>query len=144
MNPISTIIDQASEKAGGVRALARALDWNPGSIMKAKAGEKISPYRAAQLADFLGVDPEAAVVAALIDTSKSDAETAFWPKYAQEARLRRVAIAVDTYRFLEERWASRKEPPSIELRLKAFEKAMEEALSAGSLSSEAEPLSKAG
>ncbi len=77
-------LDRAVEKAGGVRALCRDLDWHHGSVMRIKAGERLSPYRAAQIAAYLGESPLCLLLEALTDGSKSTAEAKYWASFPAE------------------------------------------------------------
>lgn len=110
------LIEQAIAKAGGVRPLARELpSWDAASIVKARNDSKLSPFRAAQLANYLGEDEAAAMFFALLDTAKSDDESRFWSSFPPrlfEARDREVAnIAGHLLEKLAEEWAKRSEPP---------------------------------
>lgn len=81
MIEVNSLIDEAARKAGGLRALARALDWTYGSVQNVKSGEKISPYRAAQLAEYVFGDDtyvQWAIVGALLQGAKSHGESEFW------------------------------------------------------------------
>jgi hypothetical protein len=81
MIEVNSLINEATRKAGSLRALARALDWTYGSIQNVKAGEKISPYRAAQLAEYVFGDDtyvQWAVIGALLQMAKSHGEADFW------------------------------------------------------------------
>ncbi|MBB87294.1 MAG: hypothetical protein CMP06_08355 [Xanthomonadales bacterium] len=78
---IRQYVERSIEKAGGVRALSRTLEWDPASIVKARDDAKLSPYRAARLAAYLEEDVMQAVCAALMDTSKSNAEARYWKEF---------------------------------------------------------------
>lgn len=79
---LSSLLDRAIEKSGGVRALERAIGWNIGSMGKVRSGtERLSAYRAAQLADLVGDDPTTAVFAALEAGSKSEPEKNYWQRF---------------------------------------------------------------
>lgn len=72
------MIDLASEKAGGVTALSRALGWNLRALLRVRAGERISPYRAAKLAEYLGNPPALGIAVALEEQSKTEGEREYW------------------------------------------------------------------
>lgn len=83
-------IERAIEKAGGLRALGRLLDWNSGSLMRVLGGEKISPYRAGQVADYLELgrsERDQAILEALHAMSKTDAEGAYWRAVQDQAQI---------------------------------------------------------
>lgn len=72
------MIDLAIEKAGGVRALGAALGWAHTGILRVRAGERISPYRAARLSEYLGNPPQLGIAVALEEQSKTEAEREYW------------------------------------------------------------------
>lgn len=72
------LIDLASEKAGGVTALSRALGWNLRALLRVKAGERISPYRAARLMEFIEQPPGLGIAAALEGQARTDEEREYW------------------------------------------------------------------
>lgn len=79
---LNGLLDKAIENAGGVRALSRSLSWPHGAMCRVKSGkEKISPFRAAQLADFMNEETDKAVLAALVAGSQSDLEKRYWQNY---------------------------------------------------------------
>lgn len=71
-------LETAIELAGSVRALGRALNWSYSNLLRVRAGEKICPFRAGQVARFLGQPAVTGIALALMNASKSDAERAFW------------------------------------------------------------------
>lgn len=56
--------------------------------MNVKNGEKISPYRAAQLSMYLGFSEDWAIYGALYNLAKSAPERAFWRKKWEQAYAR--------------------------------------------------------
>lgn len=73
------LLEEAISQTGGVRALARLIGWDIGSMGKVRAGkERISPYRAAQVAEVLEIDPRLGAFLALKAGAKSDSEREFW------------------------------------------------------------------
>lgn len=52
--------------------------------MRIKAGERLSPYRAAQIAAYLGESPLCLLLEALTDGSKSTAEAKYWASFPAE------------------------------------------------------------
>lgn len=73
------LISIAESNAGGVRAFAREVGWCVGSMGRVKAGkERISPFRAAITARYVGLDEKLTVARALRDGAKSTGETEYW------------------------------------------------------------------
>lgn len=138
---VAAILDAAAAAAGGVRALSRELDWNPGSMMKARSSQKLSAYRTAQLSRYTGQNHLAAIVDSLADGAKSESEAEYWRQYlpalAEEvADLSRAVLAA-----LQEDWAKYPSPPSENLQRTEFSVALRRALTkrwSGGLSSAAE------
>ena len=83
------LLDKALIKVGGPSELARQIRWNKGSIAgitKKDSKQKVPPYRAAQLADLLGVDRVAAYLGALEEHAKTEHEKAFWREQIEERK----------------------------------------------------------
>ncbi len=74
----SELIDEATKKAGSLQALADALSWAHSSILRSRRENVVSPYRAAQLFEFVGEPPMLGVMMALECASKTPAEKDFW------------------------------------------------------------------
>lgn len=74
----SDVINIAIEKAGSLKALSKALSWPHSNILRCKRDGTISPYRAGQLAQYVGDDIVPAVISALLHGSWSDHERSFW------------------------------------------------------------------
>ena len=81
------LLRMAIDKANGVRALGRMLQWHPGAIMNVKNGEKISPYRAVQLAQLVNVPPLDALLSALENAGRTEHERQHWRSFALQLRL---------------------------------------------------------
>lgn len=109
---IRDLVERSIEKAGGVRALSRALDWDAASIVKARDDSKLSPYRAARLASFLDDDVMRAVLAALSDTSKSEAEASYWIDFPSVLAAQSSSILMDALVELERRLSAMKHKPN--------------------------------
>ena len=125
---VDAILDTAAAAAGGVRALSRELDWNPGSMMKARSTQKLSAYRTAQLSRFTGQNHLAAIIDSLADGARSESEVQYWHQYlpalAEEvAELSRAVLAA-----LQEDWAKYPSPPSEKLQRTEFSAALRRAL----------------
>lgn len=83
-------LEVAVERAGGIRALGRTLGWDPSAIVRILGGEKISAYRAGQVADYLELgrsERDKAILEALRAMSKTDAETVYWATLQDEGKL---------------------------------------------------------
>ena len=75
------LLEEAISKAGGVRALAREIGWDIGSMGRVRAGrERLSAYRAAQVVEHLGMAPQLGSFLALRAGAKSAAEREYWDK----------------------------------------------------------------
>lgn len=99
---LKTALEAAIDKAGGIRALARELDWHHPNISAIRDGDRISPFRAAQLAGYMDLGRAAedeAMYSALSDLAKADAERDFWLQRKLEAQLRHTArqLAIDSW-----------------------------------------------
>lgn len=87
---VKATIERAVEKAGGLRALGRALDWKPAALHRVIGGERISPFRAAQLADYLDCSAQErdfAIRESLHAMAKTETEAAYWASLRDEAYL---------------------------------------------------------
>lgn len=85
---LAGILQRAIEAAGGVRALGRKLDWDPATISRAAAGsERLSAYRASQLATVTGANEVAAIYAALEHIARTEAESAHWRNQFREVLI---------------------------------------------------------
>lgn len=74
MNQLQAL-EEAIEKAGGLRALSRLLDWPAPNITDTRKGKRaLPPYRAAQLAGVIGIDPKTAYLEALKAGASSEGE----------------------------------------------------------------------
>lgn len=82
---VRALIEEASTAAGGLRSLALELEWNPGSIIKARTTQKLSPYRSAQIAELLGTDPDISIFQTLRDGSKTESERKYWCRRLERA-----------------------------------------------------------
>lgn len=83
---VKQVIDRAVIKVGTLSELARVLKWDKGTISGIKKSGKLSPYRAAQLAELLGTDVVAAYLEAHIELSLTDHERAFWQNQLEQRR----------------------------------------------------------
>lgn len=122
---IRDLVERSIEKAGGVRALSRALDWDAASIVKARDDSKLSPYRAARLAHFLGDDVMQAVLAALADTSKSEAEARYWSDMPAAMGSAVGEVAADALVQLTARWEEIGEIPPTEIQAEMLREFLE-------------------
>lgn len=84
---LDILLRMAVEKATGVRALGRMLQWHPGAIMNVKNGEKMSPYRAVQLAQLVDVPPLDALLTALENAARTEHERQHWRSFALRLRI---------------------------------------------------------
>ena len=83
------LLEKALIKVGGPSELARQMKWHKGSIARITKRDSIltvPPYRAAQLADLLGIDRVAAYLGALEEQSQTDHERAFWEDQIKERK----------------------------------------------------------
>ena len=81
---VHAMLAEAVIRAGGARALGRQLDWSVGAMGRVRSGkEKISPFRAARLCEYLGLEPRLGAVAALRSGAKSEAERLYWDQLFQ-------------------------------------------------------------
>jgi hypothetical protein len=125
---VDATLDAAAAAVGGIRALSRELEWDPGSIIKARSTQKLSPYRTAQLSRFTGQNHLAAIIDSLADGAKSESEVQYWQQYlpalAEEvAELSRAVLTA-----LQEDWAKYPSPPSEKLQRTEFSAALRRAL----------------
>lgn len=96
-------VELAIAKAGGIRPLCRILDWNPGSLMRVLGGERISPYRAGQVADYLELSPaeqENEILEALSLMSRTEVEAEYWRARQDQVRLRERARQLALHAWL--------------------------------------------
>lgn len=77
------LIDEAVHQAGSLVDLARALSWPHSNILRSRREKSLSPYRAAQLAEFVGYNPRLGAMMALREGAKTDAERSYWDKLFQ-------------------------------------------------------------
>lgn len=125
---VDATLDAAAAAVGGIRALSRELEWDPGSIIKARSTQKLSPYRTAQLSRFTGQNHLAAIIDSLADGAKSESEVQYWQQYlpalAEEvAELSRAVLTA-----LQEDWAKYPSPPPEKLQRTEFSVALRRAL----------------
>jgi hypothetical protein len=75
MDTVQTLIDKGSEKCGGLRRLADAIDENPSYLSNARNGKcKLSPGVAARVADVAGLDARVVALQALVSQEKDHAK----------------------------------------------------------------------
>ena len=122
---VRQLIEEATANAGGLRSLARALDWHAGAITKIRSDEKLSPYRAAQIADLTGRDPVGAVIASLADGSKSDGESKYWSDMPAAMASAVGEVAADALRQLGARWEEIGEIPPLEIQAEMLREFLE-------------------
>lgn len=115
---IRNLVERAIEKAGGVRPLSRAMEWDAASVVKARDDAKLSPYRAARLATFLDEDAARAIFAALADISKSEAESDFWLAFPSEFACQTAKLLDGPLRELESRLSRVKSKPNADEKAK--------------------------
>lgn len=77
MNSVQ-LIEKAIIKVGTLSELARVLRWDKSNINSVRKTGKVSPYRAAQVAELLGTDVVAAYLEAHVELSLTDHEREFW------------------------------------------------------------------
>lgn len=87
------LMQRAIHFQGGAKGLAEALDWDADEILLIAEGRgAISPYRAGQLAELLGVDPAATVIAAHAASAQSSSERAWWEALSRSHPLERPCL----------------------------------------------------
>lgn len=126
---VEATLDAAAAAVGGIRALSRELEWDPGSIIKARTTQKLSPYRTAQLSRFTGQNHLAAVVDSLADGAKSESEVEYWQQYLPELAGEVAELSRAVLSALQDEWAKYPSPPSKDLQRTEFAEAMRLALS---------------
>jgi hypothetical protein len=117
-------LEKAIAKSGGVRALGRELNWNVGSMARVKAGEKMSPYRAVQLAGFVGDAPLKSLVLALSEGAKSPEEAIYWLSFSEKAAQATARLLSEALAGLDRRISSMKQKPTTDERSKLAEELM--------------------
>ena len=125
---VKSTLEAATVSAGGVRALARALDWNPGAVMKMRSDEKVSPYRHAQIARLHQKSMLSAVVEALHDGAKSDGELVFWSDFPKDLASEVAQAAALVQQALSQRWDEIGDKPSQDIQLAMLKSALEQEL----------------
>jgi vancomycin resistance protein YoaR len=143
---VGATLDAAAAAVGGIRALSRELEWDPGSIIKARSTQKLSPYRTAQLSRFTGQNHLAAVIESLADGAKSEAEVQYWQQYLPALAEEVAELSQAVLAALQEDWVKYPSPPSEKLQRTEFSAALRQALTkrwSGGLNSAADSLPKA-
>lgn len=89
------LIDQAIEKAGGLRELARVIDWNFAALSAARQGTRPIPVgRGAQLVDYIGGDGTKAYLTVLLDHADTRFEKNLLEKLLQLAKSSTAVLTI--------------------------------------------------
>lgn len=103
----ANLVTRAIDKAGGIRPLSRKLNWDAASIVKSRDDEKVSPYRSACLASYVGESVTHSILIALLDTSKSEEEKKYWTSFPTALGSELAAMLKADVMGLHAKWSSK-------------------------------------
>lgn len=116
--------------------MSRELDWDVGKVSRIHAGDRISPYRARQVARYLGLGARAeddAMFTALAELAKADSERKYWLGLIAEADGASHIDDVDLGAIMaaarsdcQKQWDAMKQQLSVEDKLDDYEKVLRE------------------